>query len=99
MWSPASRGRCWYRPGGTAATALAALVVAQIAIGAIGTATGLTPLVRGLHLASAAAVWGVAVLLAALVARGAPAAAPLASGESAAASTAEIVRGAPVRGY
>jgi heme A synthase len=51
------------------ATALAALVVVQIAIGAIAVSTGLPVLVRGLHVAGAAAVWACAVTLAALLTR------------------------------
>jgi heme A synthase len=51
------------------ATLLGALVVAQIGIGAIGVTTGLPAVVRGFHVAGAAAVWATAVVLAALVAR------------------------------
>ena len=78
------------------ATALALLTAAQIAIGAVGVSHGLTPLVRGLHLAGAAAVWSTTVLLAALVYRlraGAPWVAPAVE------SRGEVAHRAPVQGY
>ncbi len=52
-----------------AATTLAILVAAQIAIGAVGVSTELPALVRALHVAGAAAVWAAAVVLVCLVAR------------------------------
>ena len=62
------------------ATALGACVVAQIAIGAVGVSTGLPALIRGLHLAGAAAVWASAITLVGLLTR-ARAVAPVAQGE------------------
>jgi heme A synthase len=77
-----------------AATALAALTLAQITIGAAGVSHGLTPLLRGLHLAGAAAVWAAAVLLVAIISR------PLAAEAAAQAPVpGEIAQRAPVRGY
>ncbi|HEY7062176.1 MAG TPA: COX15/CtaA family protein [Chloroflexota bacterium] len=61
------------------ATALAVCVVVQITIGAIAVSTGLPALVRGLHLAGAAAVWASATVLVCLLTR-ARALAPLAAG-------------------
>ncbi|HLI29432.1 MAG TPA: COX15/CtaA family protein [Chloroflexota bacterium] len=81
-----------------AALGLVLLIGAQIAIGAFGVSHGLTPLARGLHLAGAAAVWAVAVLLAGLVSR-ATAAADGAAQPAAQAPRGEIAHRAPVQGY
>jgi protoheme IX farnesyltransferase len=53
----------------SAALALGVLVLAQVAIGAVTVSTGPRPLLQGLHVAGATAVWASMVVLAALVAR------------------------------
>jgi heme A synthase len=80
------------------ATALAVLALAQIVVGAVGVSTGLPVLIRGLHLAGAAAVWSAVVWLAALVARQ-PLPAPAADATTRAHPGTEIAHGAVLRGY
>ncbi len=63
------RGWRWLPAVPWAATALAVCVVLQIAFGATLVTTGLPALVRGLHLAGAAAVWASAVVLVSLLTR------------------------------
>lgn len=81
-----------------AATILIVVILAQIVVGALGVTSGLTPLVRGLHLAGAAAVWAFAVLTLALAAR-AGQAAPLRADAAARERGAEIAQGASLPGY
>ena len=75
------------------------LVVAQIAIGAHGVSAGLTPLVRGLHLAGAAAVWAAVIVLLGLVARARLAARSAPSSPSAEGARERRAPYAPLRGY
>jgi heme A synthase len=63
------RGWRWLPAVPQTATALAALVVVQIAIGVVGVTSGLPEVVRGLHVAGAAAAWACAVALSALLTR------------------------------
>ena len=69
LWQ-AWRNWRWLPAVPRAATILAALVVLQIAIGAVAVSTGLSAHARGAHVAGAAAVWAAAVALTCLVARG-----------------------------
>jgi heme A synthase len=73
------RGWRWLPAVPWAATALALCVVLQIGIGAMAVSTGLPAVVRGLHLAGAAAVWASATVLVCLLTR-ARALSPLAVG-------------------
>jgi heme A synthase len=63
------RGWRWLPAVPWAATALAVCVVLQIGIGVALVSSGLPPLVRGLHLAGAAAVWASATVLVGLLTR------------------------------
>jgi heme A synthase len=63
------RGWRWLPAVPWAATALAVCVVLQIGFGAMLVSMGLPALVRGLHLAGAAAVWASAIVLVCLLTR------------------------------